>query len=151
MGNSLRVLVVGGVACGPKAASRLNRLLLASGYSDKAIKYFIEKPYLGAIPDADQVSEMTGACGDTMRICLRVENGLIRDARYQVLGCPGAVASTMAVVDLIKGKMIADARTVTDGDVFRILENIPEQKHHCIHLAVKTLQKALDEHIQQSD
>ena len=145
MGNSLRALVVGGVACGPKAASRLNRLLLDSGYSDKAIKYFIEKPYLGAIPDADQVSEMTGACGDTMRICLRVENGLIR------AGCPGAVASTMAVVNLIKGKMIADARTVPDGDVFRILENIPEQKHHCIHLAVKTLQKALDEHIQQSD
>ncbi len=44
-----------------------------------------------------------------------------------------------------------DARTVTDGDVFRILENIPEQKHHCIQLAVKTLQKALDEYIQQSD
>ena len=86
----------------------------------------------------------------TMSICLKVENGLIQDARYQVLGCPGAIASAMAVVDLIKGKRIADARTVNDGDVFRILEDIPEQKHHCIHLAVKTLQKALDEYIQQS-
>ena len=79
-----------------------------------------------------------------------MDNGLIQDARYQVLGCPGAIASAMAVVDLIKGKRIADARTVNDGDVFRILEDIPEQKHHCIHLAVKTLQKALDEYIQQS-
>lgn len=132
-------------------AADIRKMLASSGYSDKAISYFIEKPYLGAIPDADQVSEMTGTCGDTMRICLKLEKGLIRDARYQVLGCPGAVASAMAVVDLIKGKMIADARTVTDGDVFRILENIPEQKHHCIQLAVKTLQKALDEYIQQSD
>jgi nitrogen fixation NifU-like protein len=129
----------------------MEKMLAGSGYSDKAIRYFIEKPYMGAIPDADQVSEMTGTCGDTMRICLKVENGVILDARYQVLGCPGAIASAMAVVDLIKGKKIADARTLNDGDVFRALEDIPAQKHHCIQLAVKTFQKALNEYTQQSN
>ena len=129
----------------------MERMLAGSGYSDKAIRYFMEKPYIGAIPDADQVSEMTGTCGDTMRICLKVENGVILDARYQVLGCPGAIASAMAVVDLIKGKKIADARTLNDGDVFRVLEDIPAQKNHCIQLAVKTFQKALDEYTQKSN
>jgi nitrogen fixation protein NifU and related proteins len=128
----------------------MGKMLSSSGYSDKAIRYFMEKPYIGAIPDADQVSEMTGTCGDTMRICLKVENGVILDARYQVLGCPGAIASAMAVVDLIKGKKIADARNLNDGDVFRLLEDIPSQKNHCIQLAVKTFQKALDEYTQQS-
>lgn len=128
----------------------MEKMLAGSGYSDKAIRYFIEKPYIGEIPDADQVSEMTGTCGDTMRICLKVGKGVIMDARYQVLGCPGAIASAMAVVDLIKGKKIADARTLNDGDVFRLLEDIPAQKNHCIELAVKTFQKALDEYTQQS-
>jgi len=127
----------------------MEKMLAGSGYSDKAIRYFMEKPYIGAIPDADQVSEMTGTCGDTMRICLKMENGVILDARYQVLGCPGAIASAMAVVDLIKGKKIADARNLNDGDVFRLLEDIPSQKNHCIELAVKTLQKALDEYTRQ--
>jgi len=128
----------------------MEKMLAGSGYSDKAIRYFIEKPYIGEIPDADQVSEMTGTCGDTMRICLKVGKGVILDARYQVLGCPGAIASAMAVVDLIKGKKIADARALNDGDVFRLLENLPDQKNHCIELAVKTFHKALDEYTRQS-
>ena len=128
----------------------MEKMLAVSGYSDKAIRYFIEKPYIGEIPDADQVSEMTGTCGDTMRIGLKIENGVILDARYQVLGCPGAIASAMALVDLIKGKKITDARKLNDGDVFRLLENLPDQKNHCIELAVKTLQKALNGYIQKS-
>jgi nitrogen fixation NifU-like protein len=76
---------------------------------------------------------------------------VIRDARYQFLGCPGAVASAMAVVELIKGKNLINARTLNDGDVFRVLKEIPAQKHHCIQLAVKTFQKALDELTKQSD
>jgi nitrogen fixation NifU-like protein len=128
----------------------VEKTLAGSGYSDKAIRYFIEKPYIGEIPDAEQASEMTGTCGDTMKIWLKIEDGVIRDARYQVLGCPGAIASAMGVVDLIKGKRIADARSLDDGDVFRLLEDMPPQKNHCIELAVKTLQKALDEYTRQS-
>jgi nitrogen fixation protein NifU and related proteins len=130
--------------------AQVHNMLAASGYSEKAIQYYLEKPYMGTIPDADHLSEMTGTCGDTMSICLKVENGVIKDARYQVLGCPGAVASAMATVDLIKGKTIEDVRALNDGDVYRLLEDIPAQKHHCIQLAVRTLQKALDEYLQQS-
>jgi nitrogen fixation NifU-like protein len=131
-------------------AVAIRKMLAGSGYSDKAIRYFIEKPYIGEIPNAEQVSEMTGSCGDTMRIWLKVKNGVILDARYQVLGCPGAIASAMAVVDLIKGKKIADAQTLNDGDVFRLLEEIPAQKNHCIELAVKTFQKALNDYTRKS-
>ena len=68
-------------------------MLAAAGYSAKAIKYYTEKPYMGTLPDADQCSEMTGSCGDTMEVYLKVENNVIRDVRYQVMGCAGAVSS----------------------------------------------------------
>lgn len=128
------------------SAAAVHKMLAESGYSDKAISYFIEKPYMGAIPDADQTSQMTGSCGDTMGIYLKFENGTIKDARYEVMGCVGAISAAMAAVDLIKGKSIEDARKLNDGDIFRVLQEIPVKKHHCIQLAVKTLQKALNEY-----
>jgi nitrogen fixation NifU-like protein len=130
--------------------AHVKKMLADSGYSEIAIHYFLRKPYMGVILDADQVSEMTGSRGDTMSISLKVQNGVIQEARYQVLGCPGAIASAMAVVELIKGKNLVYARTLNDGDVFRALKNIPAKKHHCIQLAAKTFQKALDEYSQQS-
>jgi nitrogen fixation protein NifU and related proteins len=133
------------------SAEQVEKMLSGSGYSEKAIRYFIDKPNMGTIPNADQVSEMTGSCGDTMSVCIRVENGVIGDVKYQVLGCPGAVAAAMAAADLIKGKTIGEAEKLCDGDVFRLLEEIPAQKHHCIQLAVKTLQKALAEYAQRQD
>jgi nitrogen fixation NifU-like protein len=52
----------------------------------------------------------------------------------------------MAAVDIIKGNTLDFASRINDGDIFKILEEIPEKKHHCIQLAVKTLHKAIDEY-----
>jgi nitrogen fixation NifU-like protein len=101
---------------------------------------------MGHIAEADITSEMTGTCGDTMAIYIRMENGVVRDAKYQVMGCAGAISAAMAVVDLIKGKNLDFARSINDGSVFRVLQEIPAKKHHCIQLAVKTLHKALNAH-----
>jgi nitrogen fixation NifU-like protein len=125
----------------------LKNMLAAAGYSTRAIKYYTEKPYMGTLPDADQCSEMTGSCGDTMEVYLKVENNIIQDVRYQVMGCAGAVSAAMAAVDIVKGKTLDEARKLTDGDVFRLLEEIPVKKHHCIQLAVKTLLKGIDEYL----
>jgi nitrogen fixation protein NifU and related proteins len=121
-------------------------LLSGSGYSEKAINYFLEKKNMGSLSDADQVSELTGTCGDTMKIYLKVEEGRIKDAKIQVLGCPGAVASAMAAIDIIKGKTLDEAQGLKDRDIFRMLEDIPDQKTHCIRLTNKTIQKAIEEY-----
>jgi len=60
---------------------------------------------------------------------------------------PGAVAEAMAAADLGRGKNIEEAIMLNGGDVFRLLQEIPATKHHCIQLAVETLQKALIEFI----
>jgi len=124
----------------------IRQLLACSGYANKAINYFLDKKNMGSLPDADQVTELTGPCGDTMKIYLKLDKERIQDAKIQVLGCPGAVASAMAALDFIKGKTLEDAISVKDRDIFRMLEDIPDQKQHCIRLTVKTIQKAIEDY-----
>lgn len=120
------------------------KMLSEAGYADPAINYYLEKKYMGHIENADQVSENVGSCGDTMKIYLKIDDRkVIRDARYEITGCAGAISAAMAAVDLVKGKTIDEALKINDGDVFKILENIPEKKHHCIQLAVKTMHKGI--------
>ncbi|MBN1847695.1 MAG: iron-sulfur cluster assembly scaffold protein [Deltaproteobacteria bacterium] len=114
------------------------------GFSQKALNYYFEKKYWGPIPDADLISETTGSCGDTMMVYLKIREDVIVDARFAVRGCIGTVVAAMAAGDLIIGKTLLQARSITDGDIFRELEEIPAKKHHCIQLAAKTLHQALD-------
>jgi len=124
----------------------VQEILSGSGYSDKAIAYYLNRPNLGTLSEADQVSELTGPCGDTMKVYLKVDQGRIEDAKVQVLGCPGAVASAMVAMELAKGKTIEEAHAIKDRDIYRILEEVPDQKQHCIRLSIKALQKALEEY-----
>ena len=84
-----------------------------------------------------------------MKIYLKVDRERIKDIRIQVLGCPGAIAAAMVAMDLAKDKTVEEALKITDRDIFRILEELPDQKLHCVRLAVKTLQKALNEYTGQ--
>lgn len=122
------------------------KMLSDSGYSDKAIEYFQGQENIGVINDADQVTDVTGPCGDTIKISLKIEGERINDAKIQVLGCPGAVASGCAVVNLAKGKTLDEASKIDLDSLYQELEKLPDQKVHCARLAVKTLQRALGEY-----
>ncbi|WDP93034.1 MAG: iron-sulfur cluster assembly scaffold protein [Desulfobacter sp.] len=122
------------------------KMLSDAGYANPAIDYYLEKKYMGCIENADQVSTKIGSCGDTMKIYIKVnENDTIEDVRYEITGCAGAISAAMASVDLVKGKTLDQALSVNDGDVFNALQNIPEKKHHCIQLAVKTMHQGIEE------
>jgi len=126
--------------------SSIREMLSNSGYGEKAIEYYLTKPNQGPLKDADQISELTGPCGDTMKSYLKVDQGKIQDVKFDVLGCPGAISAAMALADLVRGKDLNRALQVKDGDVFKALVEIPDQKQHCIRLAVKTLEKAIKEY-----
>jgi nitrogen fixation NifU-like protein len=81
-----------------------------------------------------------------MKVYLKVDDNHINDVRYEITGCAGAISAAMAAVDLVKGKTIDEALEMNDGDVFKVLENIPEKKHHCIQLAVKTMHQGIQEY-----
>ena len=122
------------------------KMLSEAGYADPAINYFLEKKYMGHLENADQVSQKIGSCGDIMKVYIKLnENDIIDDVRYEITGCAGAISAAMAAVELVKGKTLDDALKINDGDVFKVLENIPEKKHHCIQLAVKTMHQGIEE------
>jgi len=125
------------------------KMLSESGYSDKAIKYFQNKEKIGLIKNADQITDLIGPCGDTMKISLSIKNGTIDDAKIQVLGCPGAVASGCALVSLARGKTLAEAKGIDLDALYTELERLPDQKVHCARLAIKTLHKALEQYTQR--
>lgn len=129
-----------------KPADDIYKMLSESGYADKAIEYFQSKENFGVIEDADQITDLTGPCGDTMKISLKIDGDKINDAKIQVLGCPGAVASGCALVSLAKGKTLEEAAGIDLNALYRELEKMPEQKVHCARLAIKTLQKTLEEY-----
>ena len=129
-----------------KPADGEYQMLSESGYADRAIEYFQSKKNIGIIEDADQVTDLTGPCGDTMKISLKIDGDRINDAKIQVLGCPGAVASGCALVSLARGKTLQEARDIDLDELYRELEKMPDQKVHCARLAIKTLQKTLEQY-----
>jgi nitrogen fixation NifU-like protein len=129
-----------------EAKDDIYKMLSESGYSDKAIEYFQAKENMGVIENADQVTDLVGPCGDTMKISFNIDGDTINDAKIQVLGCPGAVASGCAVVNLTKGKTLSEAAKIDLDALYKEVEKLPDKKIHCARLAVKTLQKALKEY-----
>ena len=134
------------IPIGTSDLATIKEMLLSSGYDEKAINYYLTRPNQGPLENADHVTELTGPCGDTMKCYIKIDQGKIEDTKFQVLGCPGAISAAMALADLVRGKDLSGALEVKDGDVFRELVNIPDQKQHCIRLAVKTLAKAIEEY-----
>ena len=95
-----------------QSQDEIYKMLSESGYSDKAIEYFQNKENIGFLENANQITDLTGPCGDSMKISLNIQDDRIDDAKIQVLGCPGAVASGSAVVSLAKGKSLDEAKKV---------------------------------------
>jgi len=128
-----------------EAQDEIYKMLSESGYSDKAIEYFQKKENVGILENANQITDLTGPCGDSMKISLNIQDETIDDAKIQVLGCPGAVASGCAVVSLAKGKSLEEAKRLDLDALYAELEKLPKQKVHCARLALKSLQKAVEQ------
>ncbi len=125
----------------------LVELLRKAGYSEKAIDYYIRKLNVGVIEDAEAVNSFTGLCGDSMRIYLKIEEGVIEDAKFQAIGCAGAFASGSALTEMVKGKTLKAANKMTELDVLKELKDIPGPKLHCARLAVDALKKSIESYM----
>jgi len=127
----------------------LVELLRKAGYSDKAIDYYMRKLNVGMIEGAEAVDSYTGLCGDSMRVYLKVEEGVIRDAKFQAIGCAGAFASGSALTEMVKGKTLKEAGKMTEHDVVNDLKELPGPKLHCARLAVDALRKSIESYVER--
>ena len=112
-------------------------------YSEKAIELFRNPLHMGKIEDAEGYGKVTGPCGDTMEIFLKIKNNLIVDAGFTTDGCgPSGVCGGM-ITELAKGRGIEDAERINAKMLLDELGGLPEADQHCAMLAADTLHKAI--------
>jgi len=116
-------------------------------YSDKVMDHFMHPRNMGEIENASGVGEVGNpACGDVMRLYLKIEDGKIVDAKFKTFGCGAAIASSSMTTELIKGKSIDEALKLSNEAVSEALGGLPPAKQHCSVLAEEALQAALEDY-----
>lgn len=117
--------------------------LLEMTKSERAIEYSRNKTNLGKIEGADASLKYTGPCGETMELYLKIEEGLIKNVKFQYDGCAGAACCGSALCELTKDKTIEEAKNITQEDVLKYLKISPIKDFDCPLLAVKTLERVI--------
>ena len=116
-------------------------------YSDKVMDHFMHPRNMGEIDDASGVGEVGNpACGDVMRLYLKIEDGKIVDAKFKTFGCGAAIASSSMTTEMIKGKSIDEALKLSNEAVSEALGGLPPAKQHCSVLAEDALRAALEDY-----
>lgn len=119
-------------------------------YNDIVMDHFMNPRNMGDITDADGVGEVgAAACGDIMKISLKIQDGKIQDARFKTFGCGSAIASSSMATELIKGRTLEEARNFSNQEVVDALGGLPPVKIHCSVLAEEALKTALEDYIKK--
>lgn len=120
-------------------------------YSEKVMEHFTNPHNVGEIKDPDGVGNVGNpACGDIMRLYIKVKDNTIVDARFKTFGCGAAIATSSMVTDLVKGKTIKEALKVTNKVVTEALDGLPPKKMHCSVLAEDALKAAINDYRKKS-
>ena len=113
-------------------------------YSEKVLDHFAHPRNVGEIENADGVGVVGNAkCGDIMKMYLKIENDIITDCKFKTFGCGAAIATSSMATELIKGKSIDEALTLTNSAVVEALDGLPPVKVHCSVLAEEAVKTAL--------
>ncbi|MBA4149387.1 MAG: Fe-S cluster assembly scaffold protein NifU [Verrucomicrobia bacterium] len=117
-------------------------------YNETVMEHFMNPRNMGDLKDADGIGEVgAAACGDIMKISLKIKDGKIEDARFKTFGCGSAIASSSMATELIKGRSIAEAMTFSNQEVVNALGGLPPVKIHCSVLAEEALKAALEDYL----
>jgi len=112
-------------------------------YTETVIDHTMNPRNMGDMKNADGFGRVTGPCGDTMEIWLKVRNDIVADATFLTDGCGTSIASGSMVTELVRGKSIPEAQQVTQQDILSALGGLPEDSLHCALLAANTLREAI--------
>jgi nitrogen fixation protein NifU and related proteins len=118
-------------------------------YSEKVIDHYENPRNVGKLETDNSVG--TGvvgapACGDVMRLQIRVEDGIITDAKFKTYGCGSAIASSSLVTEWVKGKTLEQAGAIKNAEIAEEL-SLPPVKIHCSILAEDAIKAAIADYI----
>jgi len=117
-------------------------------YSEKVIDHYENPRNVGRMEIDDTVGTgMVGApaCGDVMKLQIKVEEGIIVDAKFKTYGCGSAIASSSLVTEWVKGKTLDQAGTIKNSDIAGELA-LPPVKIHCSILAEDAIKAAIEDY-----
>jgi nitrogen fixation NifU-like protein len=118
-------------------------------YSDKVIDHYENPRNVGSFAkdEPDVGTGMVGApaCGDVMKLQIKVENGVITDAKFKTYGCGSAIASSSLVTEWVKGKTLEQAGSIKNSDIAEELA-LPPVKIHCSILAEDAIKAAVNDY-----
>jgi nitrogen fixation NifU-like protein len=129
-----------------RMAEELEKELWA-GYSPVVVDHARNPRNAGSIPNADGFASVTGPCGDTVEIWLRVKDNAIKEASFWTDGCGTTIAAGSMITEMAKGSPIAEALRIRQQDVLDALEGLPEESVHCALLASNALKEAVKDYL----
>ena len=116
-------------------------------YSEKVMDHCTNPRNVGKLDNADGIGEVGNArCGDIMKIYIKVKDGIITDVKFNTFGCGSAIASSSMATEMIKGKPISEALTLTNKAVAEALDGLPAHKMHCSVLAEEAIRAAIKDY-----
>ncbi len=116
-------------------------------YTEKVMDHFTNPRNVGEIENADGVGLVGNpVCGDVMKLFIKVEEGKIADVRFKTFGCGAAIATSSMVTEMVKGKTLDEALTISNKAVAEALDGLPPNKMHCSNLAADALHKAIEDY-----
>jgi nitrogen fixation NifU-like protein len=120
-------------------------------YSEQVMEHFMNPRNVGEIENPDGIGHVGNAvCGDIMELYIRVEDGIIVDAKFKTFGCGAAIATSSMVTELVKGKKVEEALKISNRAVAEALGGLPSIKMHCSVLAEEALKSAIDDYLNKS-
>jgi len=128
-------------------------------YSKKVIQHFKNPHNQGRIKNADAIGQVGNpVCGDVMKIYLKMghrhdgagknkkNQEIVKDIKFETLGCAAAIAVSSAFTDMVKGKTLTEALKLTKDQIVKDLGGLPPVKVHCSMLAVEGLHQAIEKY-----
>ena len=123
-------------------------------YSEKVIDHYENPRNVGSFSSTDDSvgTGMVGApaCGDVMKLQIKVENGIITDAKFKTYGCGSAIASSSLVTEWVKGRTLDQAAAIKNSEIAQELA-LPPVKIHCSILAEDAIKAAVEDYRKKHD
>lgn len=120
-------------------------------YSEKVMEHFQNPRNVGEIENASGIGEVGNpSCGDIMKLYILVKDNRIDDVKFKTFGCGAAIATSSMVTEMVKGKTLEEALTVSNKSVAEALDGLPPVKMHCSVLAEEALHDAINDYYRKT-